>query len=100
MEERAKTQNPRPNLQSVPRQIRKEVKANLYKHFQAQCKMPLQATSLQTSVAISEVIKKVLESLNCIAIEIVNDDGNTEIRILTIDIDSKPIRTKPDAISL
>ena len=35
MEGRAKTQNPRPNLQSVPRQIRKKVKANLYKHYQA-----------------------------------------------------------------
>ena len=79
MEGRAKTQNPRPNLQSVPRQIRKKVKANLYKHLQVQCKTPLQATSLHTSVAISEVIKKVLESLNCIAIEIADDDGNTEI---------------------
>ena len=100
MEERAKTQNPRPNLQSVPRQIRKEVKANLYKHFQAQCKMPLQAMSLHASVAIFEVAKKVLERLNCIAIEIADDDANTEIRILTIDINSKPIRTKADAISL
>ena len=81
MEGRAKTQNPRPNLQSVPRQIRKKVKANLYKHFQAQCKTPLQATSLHASVAISEVVKKVLESLNFIAIEIADDDGNTEIRI-------------------
>ncbi|MDE0040959.1 MAG: hypothetical protein OXT74_02905, partial [Candidatus Poribacteria bacterium] len=70
------------------------------KHFQAECKTPLQATSLHASVAISEVIKKVLESLNCIAIEIANDDGNTEIRILTIDINSKPIRTKADAIIL
>ena len=35
MEGRAKTQNPRPDLQSVPQQIRKKVKANLYKHFQA-----------------------------------------------------------------
>ena len=61
--------------------------------------MPLQATSLHTSVAISEVIRKVLESLNCIAIEIANDDVNTEIRIPTIDTDSKPIRTKADAIS-
>ena len=42
---------------------------------------------------------KVLESLNRIAIEIANDDDNTEIRILTVDIDSKPIRTKVDAIS-
>ena len=79
MEGHAKTQNPRPDLQSVPRQIRKKVKANLYKHFQAECKTPLQATSLHASVVISEVIKKVLESLNCIAIEVANDDGNTEI---------------------
>ena len=79
MEGRAKTQNPRPNLQSVPRQIRKKVKANLYKHFQAECKTPLQATSLHATVAISKVIKKVLESLNCIAMEIANDGGNTEI---------------------
>ena len=41
-----------------------------------------------------------LESLNCIAIEIANDDSNAEIWILTIDIKSKPIRTKVDAISL
>ena len=61
--------------------------------------MPIQATSLHASVAISEVIKKVLDSLNGIAIEIADDDGNAEIRILTIDIDSKPIRTKADAIS-
>ena len=79
MEGRAKTQNPRPDLQSVPQQIRKKVKANLYKHFQAECKSPLQAMSLHASVVISEVIKKVLESLNCIAIEVANDDGNTEI---------------------
>ncbi len=62
--------------------------------------MPLQAASLHASAAISEVIKKVLESLNCIAIEIANDDGNTETWFLTMDIDSKPIRTKVDAISL
>ena len=42
---------------------------------------------------------KVLESLNRIAIEIANDDDNTEIRILTVDIDSEPIRTKVDTIS-
>ena len=99
MEERAKTQNPRPNFQSAPAQIRKRVTAILYKHYQAECKMPLQATSLHASVAISEVIKKVLESLDRIAIEIANDDGNSEIRIPTVDIDSKPIRTKADAIS-
>ncbi len=62
--------------------------------------MPLQATSLHASTAISGVIKKVLESLNCIAIEIANDGGNTETWFLTMDINSKPIRTKVDAISL
>ena len=41
-----------------------------------------------------------LESRNCIANEIADDDGNTEIRILTIDVNSKPIRTNADAISL
>ena len=41
-----------------------------------------------------------LESLNCIALEIANDDGNAKIRILTIDINSKPIGTKVDAIGL
>ena len=61
--------------------------------------MPLQATSPRASAAISEVIKKVLKSLNCIAIEIANDDGNAEIRILIIDINSKPIRTNVDTIS-
>ena len=78
----------------------KSIYTSTIKHFQAECKTPLQATSLHASVAISEVIKKVLESLNRIAIEIADDDGNTEIRILTIDINSKPIRTKADAIGL
>ena len=99
MEERAKTQNPRPNLQSAPVQIRKRVTTILYKHYQAECKIPLQATSLHASVAIFEVIRKVLESFNCIAIEIANEDDNTEIRILTVDIDSEPIRIKADAFS-
>ena len=41
--------------------------------------MPLQATSLHASTAISEVTKKVLENLNRIATEIADDDGNAEI---------------------
>ena len=78
----------------------KPIYTSTFKHFQAQCKTPLQATSLHTSVAISELIKKVLGSLNCTAIEIASEDGNTEIRILTIDNNSKPMRTKVDAIKL
>ena len=57
----------------------KPICTSTFKHFQAQCKAPLQAASLHASVAISEVTKKVLESLNRIAIEIADDDGNTEI---------------------
>ena len=96
MERRAKTQNSRPNLRSVPRQIRKKVKANLYKHFQAlSSRVKNAAPSRVTTRFVGNFRgqKKVLESLNCIAIEIANDDGTTEIRILTIDINSKPIRS-------